>query len=164
MLQPIHACLQDCDTTERVLPDAYRANIKAVLETLKPAAAAVAFTTTTPYDMPTSPAGIDMSCVLEYNTIAKEVAAEVGGVTVIDLYAHVERFCQPSAAGWPPLTPDRNYSVCAIQSKYGVDLYQAIPFSFPPFSFHHSCAPCPPCSHCLPHYNPTTLPHHNPIH
>ena len=35
---------------------------------------------------PPLPAGINMSCVLEYNTIAKEVAAEVGGVIIDDLY------------------------------------------------------------------------------
>lgn len=114
-----NAGLHDCDTSERVLPDAYRANVRAVLETLKPAAARVAFVTTTPYDMVSLPAGINMSCVLEYNAIAKEVASEVGNVTVIDLYAHVERFCQqqPSGTGWPPLMPDHNYSVCAIQSS-----------------------------------------------
>ncbi len=32
-------------------PDAYRSNLKAALETLKPAAAAVAFVTTTPFDI-----------------------------------------------------------------------------------------------------------------
>ena len=68
--------------------------------------------------MPSLPAGIDVSCLLEYTTIAKEVAAAVGGITIMDLYAHLEDFCQQQpAGGWPPLMPDRNYSVCAIQSS-----------------------------------------------
>jgi hypothetical protein len=107
-----NAGLHDCDTSERVEPEAYRANVKAVLETLKPAAHAVAFTTTTPFDInlakPDADAGINMSCVVQYNEIAKEVAAEVGGVTVIDLYAHVEKFCGqgiPNGKGGAPLLP-----------------------------------------------------------
>ena len=42
----------------------------------------------------------------------------MGGVTIIDLYGFVERFCQQQPeGGWPPLLPGRNYSVCAIQSS-----------------------------------------------
>lgn len=45
-------------------PDQYAINLKAIFETLKPAASAVAFVSTTPYDMVQYPAGINMSCVL----------------------------------------------------------------------------------------------------
>ena len=41
-----------------------------------------------------SRAGINMSCVLNYNNIAKEVAAEVGGIVINDLWAYVEDFCK----------------------------------------------------------------------
>ena len=71
----------------------------------------MAFTTTTPFDIniakPDADAGINMSCVLQYNQIAKEVVAEIGGLTVIDLYAHVEEFCSqgtPNGHGVRPKT------------------------------------------------------------
>jgi hypothetical protein len=133
-----NAGLHDCDTSERVEPEAYRANVKAVLETLKPAAHAVAFTTTTPFDInlakPDADAGINMSCVVQYNEIAKEVAAEVGGVTVIDLYAHVEKFCGqgiPNGKGGAPLLPAssgflHNYTACAVQSS-GLHFFTSAP-------------------------------------
>jgi hypothetical protein len=44
--------LHDCDSSEYVAPDQYAANLKSIFETLKPAASAVVFVTTTPYDMP----------------------------------------------------------------------------------------------------------------
>ena len=80
-----NAGLHDCDTTERVLPTAYRANLKGIFEAMKMGAAKAVFVTTTPYDIEVKgkiqyPAGINMSCVLEYNVIAKKVAAEVGGM------------------------------------------------------------------------------------
>ena len=89
-----NAGLHDCDTHERVEPAAYSANLKAIFETLKPAASVVVFVTTTPYDMPTLPAGLNMSCVVQYNELARAAAAEVGGVVISDLYGYVESFCQ----------------------------------------------------------------------
>jgi len=84
-----NAGLHDCDTSERVHADSYRANLKAGLQVLKGAAHAVAVTTTTPFDIdvkkPDKNAGVNISCVMEYNVIAKEVAAEVGA-SVVDLY------------------------------------------------------------------------------
>ena len=41
-----NAGLHDCDTTERVLPDAYRANIKGIFEAMKMGAAKAVFVTT----------------------------------------------------------------------------------------------------------------------
>jgi len=107
-----NAGLHDCDTNERVPADEYRSNLRAVFETLKPAAAAVAFVTTTPYPMngpggsDPHPAGINMSCVLEYNEIAREVADDVGAVAIDDLYGYVQAFC-----------PGLNYSTCAVQTS-----------------------------------------------
>jgi len=95
-----NAGLHDCDTPERVLPDAYAANLRAVFETLKPAASATVFVMTTPYDMPLPvphPAGIDMSCVVQYNAIARKVAEDVGAIVIDDLYGYTEDFCQ----AWP---------------------------------------------------------------
>merc|ERR1719272_681235 len=86
-----NAGLHDCDTPERVHTDAYAKNLEAIFETMKPAASAVVFVTTTPYDMPLTNGkprlDINMSCVVEYNEIAKKVAAEVGGIIIEDLYA-----------------------------------------------------------------------------
>lgn len=133
-----NAGLHDCDTAERVHADAYRLNLKAGLEVLKAAAHAVAVTTTTPFDInvqkPDADAGINMSCVLEYNVIAKEVAAEVGA-SVVDLYGYVEEFCQQGPgrpnAKWPPLLPSSsgfggNYTACAVQSS-GLHFFTAAP-------------------------------------
>lgn len=47
-----NAGLHDCDTREFVNATNYRQNLHDVFETLKPAASAVFFVTTTPYDMP----------------------------------------------------------------------------------------------------------------
>jgi hypothetical protein len=91
-----------------------------LIQVLKAAAHAVAVTTTTPFTIdvkkPDKNAGINMSCVIEYNDIAKEVAKEVGAA-VVDLYGYVEEFCQQS-----PLLPASsgfggNYTACAIQSS-----------------------------------------------
>eukprot|EP01052_Picozoa_sp_SAG31_P008824 SAG31_NODE_452_length_15484_cov_20.883198_1_plen_348_part_00 len=133
-----NAGLHDCDTSERIHADAYRANLKAGLEVLKGAAHAVAVTTTTPFDInikkPDADAGINMSCVLEYNVIAKQVAAEVG-VSVVDLYGYVEEFCQQGPgspnAGWPKLLPASsgfggNYTACAVQSS-GLHFFTGAP-------------------------------------
>lgn len=117
-----NAGLHDCDTREFVPPDKYAANLKAIFETLKPAASTVLFVTTTPYDMPLTngtppyPAGINMSCVVHYNAIARGVVAEVGGIGTTDLYGYVERFCQhfhkdPAGSGY-----SGNYTDCAIQT------------------------------------------------
>jgi hypothetical protein len=90
--------------------DDYRKFLTAGLEVLKGAAHSVSVTTTTPFDInvakPDADAGINMSCVLEYNVIAKEVAEEVG-VGVVDLYAYVEEFCQQAgeSKGFPPVLP-----------------------------------------------------------
>lgn len=56
-----------------------------------------------------------MSCVLEYNVIARDVAAEAG-IMVIDLYDYVEEFCSvfpkdPASSGY-----GGNYTTCSIQS------------------------------------------------
>ncbi len=133
-----NAGLHDCDTAERIHADAYRVNLKAGLQVLKGAAHAIAMTTTTPFDInvqkPDADAGINMSCVLEYNVIAKEVAAEVGA-SVVDLYAYVEEFCQQgpgsSNAKWPPLLPSSsgfggNYTACAVQSS-GLHFFTGAP-------------------------------------
>ena len=116
-----NAGLHDCDTSDRVHADAYRINLKAGLQVLKGAAHAVAVTTTTPFDIDVkkpniNDGGINMSCVMEYNVIAKEVAAEVGA-SVVDLYGYVEEFCQqgpllPASSGF-----GGNYTACAVQSS-----------------------------------------------
>ena len=118
-----NAGLHDCDTTEFVDPAAYTANLRGVFETLKPAASAVLFVTTTPYDVVVGgaeqhPAGINMSCVVRYNAIAREVAAEVGGVEVLDLHGYVESFCAAFPRADPALFPDvaGNYTSCAVQT------------------------------------------------
>jgi hypothetical protein len=65
---------------------------------MKAGAARAVFVTTTPFDYVGGkvqrPAGINMSCVLEYNVIAKAVAEEVGGVVINDLWQYVEDFCK----------------------------------------------------------------------
>ena len=131
------AAVHDCDTAERVLPDAYRANLRAGLAVLKVAAHSVAFLTTTPFDIniakPDAQDGINMSCVLMYNSIGRDVAAEVG-VKVIDLYGYVEEFCSqgtPNGHGGGPLLPRtsgfaNNYTACAIQSN-GLHFFTAAP-------------------------------------
>ena len=80
------------------------------------------FTTTTPFEMRLDhdgseplPAGIHMACVVKYNAVAKEVAHEVGGVLIIDLYEFVVDFCKAfprNPAGGPFAD---NYTSCAIQ-------------------------------------------------
>jgi len=128
-----NAGLHDCDTRERVLAPQYTENLKNIFETLKPAASAVVFVTTTPYDMPLVngkpplPAGINMSCVVEYNEIAKKVAAEVGGIIVEDLYAYVEDFCQKFQKDGPSSGFDNNYTMCAIQTT-GLHFFNTKPF------------------------------------
>ena len=66
--------------------------------------------------------------MLEYNRIAKQVAAEVGGVFVHDLYGYVEDFCQhfPQAqdAGHPEYAG--NYTSCAIQTN-GLHFFDTAP-------------------------------------
>jgi hypothetical protein len=104
-----NAGLHDCDSSEYVAPEQYAINLKRVFETLKPAASAVVFVTTTPYDMPLIdgkpplPAGILMSCVVKYNEIARAVAQEVGGIIIEDLYGYVEDFCQVSGLQVQPV-------------------------------------------------------------
>ena len=131
-----NAGLHDCDTNERVHADDYRKFLTAGLQVLKGAAHAVAVTTTTPFDIniakPNTDAGINMSCVLEYNVIAKEVAKEVG-VGVVDLYAYVEEFCQQPGfnKGFPPVLPASspfagNYTACAVQSS-GLHFFTSAP-------------------------------------
>ena len=128
-LNRYNAGLHDCITAERVDAEAYRANLRAGLQVLQRAAHAVAVTTTTPFDIdvkqPDKNAGVNMSCVMEYNIIAKEVAASLG-VAVVDLYGYVERFCQHG-----PLLPadsgfGGNYSACALQS-FGLHFYTSEP-------------------------------------
>jgi hypothetical protein len=118
-----NAGLHDCDTTERVHATQYRANLQGVFATLMPAASAVAFVTTTPYDMPLDknghpplPAGINMSCVMEYNVIAREVAQAAGAVMIDDLYGYVEQFCQHFNKDSPTSKFPSNYTTCAVQS------------------------------------------------
>ena len=43
-----NAGLHDCDTRERVLPDAYRSNLKGIFEVMKAGASKAVFVTTTP--------------------------------------------------------------------------------------------------------------------
>ena len=115
-----NAGLHDCDAGERVEPAAYTANLKAIFETLKPAASAVVFVTTTPWPQNgplnktincNNRTDLCMSCVREYNVIAKQVAKEVGAVVVDDLYEYVEDFCRVF-----PKDSDGDYSTCAVQS------------------------------------------------
>jgi hypothetical protein len=123
-----NAGLHDCDTPEFVNATHYEANIRAIFETLKPAAHAVAFVTTTPYDISKAipdgkDAGIHMPCVLSYNAIAKRVAGEVGAIIIDDLYQYVEDFCDVSLT---PRTEPGNYSSCAVQST-GLHFYTNAP-------------------------------------
>ena len=85
--------------------------------------------TTTAYDVVvggkvSTPAGINMSCVLEYNAIAKDVAEDVGGITIIDLWQAVEDFCsvfpQADPAKYPAVGD--NYTSCAVQTT-GLHFY-----------------------------------------
>ena len=125
-----NAGLHDCGTTtERVLPAAYAANLRAVFETLKPAASSTVFVLTTPYDMLMPIHDINnMSCVLQYNAIAREVAADVGAVVINDLYDYAEAFCQawpdePASTGY-----GGNYTTCGIQTSHtGLHFYTAAP-------------------------------------
>ena len=59
-----NAGLHDCDTQEWVSAADYAANLRAALRILEPAASAVYFVTSTPFDMPHTNAGITMACVL----------------------------------------------------------------------------------------------------
>jgi hypothetical protein len=52
--------------------------------------------------------------VLQYNVIAKEVAAEVGGIEINDLWAYVEDFCKHFPQAPAPFAG--NYTSCAIQT------------------------------------------------
>ena len=69
-----------------------------------------------------------MSCVLEYNQIARSVAAEVGDIIIEDLYSYVEDFCsswplEPASSGY-----GNNYTSCAIQTmKTGLHFFTAAP-------------------------------------
>ena len=114
-----NAGLHDCDKSERVLPDAYRANLQGIFETMKHGAAKAVFVTTTPYDIELHgkvqyPAGINMSCVVEYNQIARDAAQQVGGMQINDLYGYVEQFCQQFPQAGPPYA--HNYTSCAVQT------------------------------------------------
>lgn len=129
-----NAGLHDCDTREFVNSTKYAANLKAIFETLKPAASAVVFVTTTPYDNPISkdgkealPAGIKMSCVVEYNEIARQVAQEVGGIVIDDLYGYVEDFCQFFPKDNASTGFAGNYTDCAIQTT-GLHFFNNKPF------------------------------------
>eukprot|EP01045_Picozoa_sp_COSAG04_P030828 COSAG04_NODE_5489_length_1600_cov_1.225183_1_plen_495_part_10 len=115
------AALHDCDTQEWVSAADYAANLRAALRILKPAASAVYFVTSTPFDMPHTNAGITMACVLERNAIARRVATEVGGILINDLYQYVEDFCDKGK-----LTSLGNYSKCAIQTT-GLHFFNAAP-------------------------------------
>ena len=55
-----------------------------------------------------------MCPVLQYNVIAKEVAAEVGGIVINDLWAYVEDFCSHFPQAPAPFAG--NYTSCAIQT------------------------------------------------
>ena len=128
-----NAGLHDCDTHERVKAADYTANLKGIFETMKPAAHTAVFVTTTPYDMPLDkdgnpplPAGINMSCVVEYNEIAKSIANEVGGIVVLDLYAYVESFCQAFPKDNATSGYGGNYTTCAIQTT-GLHFFDAAP-------------------------------------
>ena len=117
-----NAGLHDCDAGERVEPEAYAANLKAIFETLKPAASAVVFVTTTPWPQKPANGSINcdnktdmcMSCIREYDAIAKQVAKEVGAVVVSDLYEYVEDFCRV----FPKKDGNGDYTACAIQSPH----------------------------------------------
>ena len=116
-----NAGLHDCDTQEWVSAADYAANLRAALRILKPAASAVYFVTSTPFDMPHTNAGITMACVLERNAIARRVATEVGGILLNDLYQYVEDFCDKGK-----LTSLGNYSKCAIQTT-GLHFFNTAP-------------------------------------
>ena len=76
---------------------------------MKAGAARAVFVTTTPFDYviqnQNHQKDINMSCVLEYNVVAKAVAEEVGGVVINDLWQYVEDFCKAFPQAWPGATP-----------------------------------------------------------
>ena len=110
-----NAGLHDCDRAsgEYVSPAAYRANLEGVFSTLLPAAHAVIFVTTTPLPSP-SDHSITMSCIRQYNRIAREVAAEAAGpVFLADLWGDVERFCDVDGDAFN-ISQDANFTRCAL--------------------------------------------------
>ena len=57
-----------------------------------------------------------MSCVVQYNAIARKVAAEVGDVFIEDLYGYVEDFCHYFPKDNASSGYGGNYTDCAIQT------------------------------------------------
>jgi hypothetical protein len=69
-----------------------------------------------------------MSCVLEYNEIAKEVAAEVGA-RVVDLYGYVEQFCSQGTpngdgGGERAFLPPIGWSPCLSRGLPAADAWE----------------------------------------
>ena len=52
--------------------------------------------------------------MVQYNVIAKEVAAEVGGIEINDLWQYVEDFCKTFPQAPAPFSG--NYTSCAVQT------------------------------------------------
>ena len=101
-----NAGLHDCALTQWVSETDYTSNLRAVFETLKPAASAVLFVTTNMGAVPfparadylnTSLDGITVSCVNKRNAIARQVAKEVGGVGIAEMHDYVAAFCKRGA-------------------------------------------------------------------
>ena len=100
--------LHDCDQPERVEPAQYEANLRTILGKAQAAVAqtngTVIFVTSTPFDVADSGklAGINYTCVLQYNAIAQEVAGDLD-IPLADLFTYVDAFC------------GANYTSCAVQ-------------------------------------------------
>jgi hypothetical protein len=108
-----NAGLHDCALTQWVSEADYASNLRAVFETLKPAAHAVIFVMTNPIAFPfpvkadyanTSLDGITPQCIVKRNAIARQVAREVGGVDVAEIHDDVEAFCNAGPIA-PPGSP-----------------------------------------------------------
>jgi hypothetical protein len=104
-----NAGLHDCGrgSSEWVNASAYEANLRAIFSTLIPAARAVIFVATTPFDLKLPinyTVGITPQCVVQRNQIAKRVAGEMG-VVFNDLASFVDEGCLR-----------KNYTQCAWQT------------------------------------------------
>ena len=108
-----NAGLHDCALTQWVSEAHYASNLRAVFETLKPAAHAVIFVMTNPIAFPfpvnadyanTSLDGITPQCIVKRNAIARQVAREVGEIHVAEIHDDVEAFCNEGPIA-PPGSP-----------------------------------------------------------
>ena len=102
-----------CVLQVRAFQYVYPQKILRKKKILLPAAHAVIFVTTTPLPSP-SDHSITMSCIRQYNRIAREVAAEAAGpVFLADLWGDVERFCDVDGDAFN-ISRDANFTRCAL--------------------------------------------------